>query len=234
MQKIIEHLHRADLGVNIYMFHQVNDLRKEWQDNSVCITKSGFFDFIEALEEKSYEFISVDELNETNGYGKEKKAVITFDDIFQDAYENAFPILIKKNIPFCVFIAENYIDKPGYITSDELEKLAQESLCTIGYHTKNHAVMRGLQSSEINNELDCHNFECRIGRRIQYFAFPYGSIYACSFKSIKMAIRYKYKLAFSTISISCSEKWLKNKYKFIPRINVNEDNFRHILERTRL
>lgn len=231
IQKMIECLHRKDLGVNIFMFHQVDDEKKAWNDYNVCITKSGFLRFLEGLEDESCQFISVDALNEIQNHENGKKVVLTFDDIFQDAYKNAFPILIEKNIPFCVFIAENYIDKPGYITSDELEQLSQQPLCTIGYHTKNHGMMRTLSSSEIEYELDCHDFARRIGNRIRYFAFPYGSVYACSLKSIQAAAEQPYALVFSTISTACTKKWMKKKYKFIPRININEDNFRKILEK---
>lgn len=231
-QKTIERFHKKDSGISIYMFHQVNDKKAEWKDPGVCITESAFKGFIEALEKKSYNFISVDELSAETTYESGKKIALTFDDIFQDAYRNAFPILNKKRIPYCVFITENYVDKPGYITSDELKELAQQPLCTIGYHTKNHKLMRDLRPEEIQDEIDCRHFENKIGRSVQVFAFPYGSVYACSRKSIQMANAYGYLLVFSTIRASCTQKWIKKRFRFIPRINVCENNFRRILENT--
>lgn len=230
IQKLIEFAHRKDKGLNVLMFHQVSNDIKEWKDSGVCITESGFLHLIEELEKKSYEFISVDKLNEIQDNGDKRAVLLTFDDIFQDAYKNAFPILIKKGIPFCVFIAENYIDQQGYITSDEAAQLARQPLCTIGYHTKSHSIMRKLTDRDIEDELDCRSFESRIGQPVEVFAFPYGSVYACSYKSIRMANRCKYSLVFSTIKAPCTIKWMKKRQKFIPRININENNFRCILK----
>nr|WP_288723690.1 polysaccharide deacetylase family protein [uncultured Sellimonas sp.] len=235
MQKMIEYRYRKNKGINIYMFHQVNQDRKNWLDSHVCITEESFKKFIYGLKKANTRFLSVKDLGRVkNNLENVPSAVLTFDDIFEDAYKYAFPILKENNIPYCVFITENYIDKKGYITTQELNNLLEEPLCTIGYHSKNHILMRKLSNEKISDEIECCEFEEKIGKKISYFAFPYGSVYACSKKSIKIAKDKNYKLIFSTVSVPCTQLWIEKGKSFIPRINVNEENYEKLLERIRL
>lgn len=228
IQKIIEFINANKNGSNILMFHQVNDDREKWYDSGCAISKRSFIELIDGLLADEYNFYSIDELEK---HTDSKSVFLTFDDIYADAAENAFPYLIKKNIPFCVFISESYIDKKDFISSKELETLIQEPLCTIGYHTKAHKLMRNLNAEQIEKELGCAEFEKRIGKRAEFFAFPYGSVYACSKKSIDIAKTMGYKYIFSTLNMPCSFSWFKRKSYFLPRINVSEMNYRKIMGR---
>ena len=57
------------------------------------------------------------------------------------------------------------------------------------------------------------------------FAFPYGSIYACTKESILFVQKSGYDMSFSTIAARCNRKWFEKNKWFLPRINVNEKNF---------
>ena len=64
--------------------------------------------------------------------------------------------------------------------------------------------------------------ESIIGTDIEYFAYPYGSKYACSKKVIKCVEKAGYKNAFSTYSMAINKKYIiRNKF-FVPRINVDK------------
>lgn len=227
IQKFIERVGKNADGLRVYMLHQVNDNKKEWKDHGVSITKFGFEAFIEALQAKGCNFLSVDDLSIANA--ESNNVIITFDDIFQDAIDNAIPFLIERSIPFCVFISDNYIDSEDFLSSASLKAIADEPLCTIGYHTKNHRLMRSLTEMEVCEEIDCKEFEQLVNRSVPFFSFPYGSVYACTIKSIKKA-KSTYKYAFSTLSIPCSKWWLKKIPFFIPRINICEANYKQKLE----
>jgi peptidoglycan/xylan/chitin deacetylase (PgdA/CDA1 family) len=233
IQKIIEHHYRNKMGVNIYMFHQVNDDKSRWKDHGVCITAEGFSQFIYTLKSKNCTFLSVDDLN-LEIAKTDRAAMITFDDVFEDAYHFAFPLLIENKIPFCVFVSEKLVDTEGYITSEELMELTKESLCTIGFHTKSHLLMRFLTTEQIESEVDCSSLENKIDKDIQYFAFPYGSVYACSQRSIDIIAKGKYLLSFSTIAVPCTPDAIMKHKNFLPRINVNEKNYKILLERNHI
>jgi peptidoglycan/xylan/chitin deacetylase (PgdA/CDA1 family) len=206
-----------------------NDVGK-WNDNNCCITADGFLKFVHELKIRKCNIFSVDDLNQEMVKAKQG-VVITFDDVFEDAYLYAFPILIKYNIPFCIFVSENIVDKEGYITSSELAMLAKEPLCTIGYHTKNHLLMRYLTPKEIEYESDCSSLIQKINKDIKYFAFPYGSVYACSKRNIDIVKKKNYNFSFSTIAVPCTMSSIKKHKAFLPRINVNEVNYKTLLER---
>lgn len=227
IQKLIEKTGKNTAGLRIYMFHQINDDKTEWKDRGVSITQSGFKMFIEGLQAKRCHFLALDDLSADKA--KPGNVIITFDDIFQDAVKNAIPFLVERNIPFCIFITENYIDSDGFLTSESLQELLDEPLCTIGFHTKNHKLMRFLTRKEVGEEMECIDFEKLVGRNISFFAFPYGSLYACTIRSILVAKR-KYTFSFSTVSIPCSKRRLKKAPYFVPRINICEANYRRKLE----
>jgi peptidoglycan/xylan/chitin deacetylase (PgdA/CDA1 family) len=145
---------------------------------------------------------------------------ITFDDVSESVYNLAYPILKEKKIPFTIFVASNYIDCFGYLTRQELLEMTNDDLCTVGSHTKNHEMLRN--NKELKNEiLGCKKIiEKIIQKEIKYFAYPYGSVLACSFKSIRVAANSGYTAAFSTINGYITRHSLKLRY-FLPRINAD-------------
>jgi len=227
IQKAIELFCRNKNGAKIFMFHQVNDDKNKWIDSGVCIRKKGFVEFIDRLSANKSLFLSVAELN---AHVDRKSVFLTFDDVFEDAVENAFPYLVERGIPFCVFISDSNIDRKDFIATEQIKQLVKEPLCTIGYHTKSHRLMRFLSKEQIVSELDCRSLENVIDRKIDYFAFPYGSVYACSKESIDVAKKMSYRYVFSTISIPCTSSWIINRPFFLPRINVNERNYKKLLK----
>ena len=72
---------------------------------------------------RRYDICSLDELcaRSEAGIGKGKPcAAITFDDGYADVYHNAAPILIRKGMPFAVFVTTDMIGNQGLFAHDEL------------------------------------------------------------------------------------------------------------------
>lgn len=225
-QKAMEIMNRHQAGTKIYMFHQVSDDCKTWDNIGCSISTDAFEKFIDSLESKGYRFVSIDHMLSVQDV---KDIVVTFDDVYEDAVTNAFPILIRKGVPFSAFITSNYIDREKYIKAEQLEQLIKEPLCTIGFHTNTHKMMRSLKECDLKYELDCSALSEKIKRKIKFFAFPYGSVYACTRKSIRCVKKQGYTVAFSTLRIQCSRRVMKKYRFFIPRINVCEGNYMEIL-----
>lgn len=80
---------------------------------------------------RHYRFVSLDELaltlenKQTQG---KPVAAVTFDDGYQDVYQNAFPILKRKGIPSAVFVVTNLIGTDGLQVHDELHLLLSAML----------------------------------------------------------------------------------------------------------
>ena len=214
-------------GVCILMFHQVNDDTSKWVNKNVAISFKSFKTLILSYLSQGFSFVPIGEI-EAN-VDCDKAISITFDDIFYDTAEEAIPFLTELGIPFCVFISDCFINKENYLTSDQLHSLLNNRLCTIGYHSKSHIMMRNLTTEEILEEIDCSAFERAIKKKIDYLAFPYGSVFACGLKKASIS-KSMYKYSFSTISVKCSKKWLICYPYYLPRINVNEGNYHTLLD----
>lgn len=223
LQKLCEKIHgHGSRGGKVFLFHQVNDDTDMWKDADCAISKKGFEEFIFGLCDEDVEFGFIDELM---GTGYVSKVFLTFDDIYNDTVEYAMPILKEKGIPFCVFISDCYIGRDGYISEEQLAGLAREPLCTIGYHTKSHGIMRHMPEKEVMDEVKPDSLEAIIGRKINCFAYPYGSFYAVSKRNVRTVKEAGYGLAFSTVRMVMDDE-IRRKYDgFLPRINVNESNY---------
>lgn len=226
-QKLVEFINRNNDGPAIYMFHQVNNDKNTWLDENVCITKDSFHRFIEMLQSESINFYPIEQLYL---HLDDRSAVfLTFDDIFSDAYENALEYLENNKIPYTVFITQNYVGKHPFISEEQFLTLEQSNLCTIGYHTKNHPFMRELKGVDMKNEIENNTFHMNNKNNDAFFAFPYGSVFACPKRSIIYVKKCGYSMAFSTIAARCNRRLFDKNRWFLPRINVNEKNYTKVI-----
>ena len=213
-------------NICVLTFHDVYDEKTD--DANLNISTERFKEFIERLKNRNVNFVGI---NEVLSGDTKKKCVVTFDDSFEGAVLNAVPILQKLNIPYTLFVSPSLTGKKEYITSEQIERLRNDPLCTIAFHTKNHKYMRFLEIAEVQEEIDCKEFEERYGIKCDYFAFPYGSVYTCSRKNINAVENSKYKAAFSTIFGFASAKSIKKDGYFIPRIGVSDNSYKKVLKK---
>lgn len=212
-------------GSQILMFHNIipkENINEGHNDYST--TEKRFIDIIKWYKNHDYEFISLDELCkriEDNSL-TDKEAVITFDDGFESAYSVVLPILNEFRIPFIAYITSDYINTPDYLSEIQLKLLSDNNLCTIGCHTKSHPMTRYLLKREIIFECKTskETIERIIQKKIEHFAFPYGSFYACSCSD---AAIIKSTHLFKSISTTRRKNINKNSdINFLPRIDASK------------
>ena len=76
--------------------------------------------------------------NEFNNPKKNKKILITIDDAFSSFYENAWPILKKKKIPFILFVSTEPVGKSGYMNWEQIKEVSSYDFAYIGNHSHTH------------------------------------------------------------------------------------------------
>ena len=82
---------------------------------------------------RHYEFVSLDEIGRHIARGvpfSHPVAAITFDDGYQDVYQNAYPILKRKGIPAAVFVVTELVGRSGWQIHDKLYHLMAKAYTT--------------------------------------------------------------------------------------------------------
>ncbi len=225
-QKTIETASRlTETSTLILLFHRVNS-----RDNSsevfFSITTQSFKEFLLKLKEFGAVFISLSDIFACDL--SQKNVVLTFDDGYEDIMK-IYPFLYEQKIPFTIFATVNYLNKSNYLTISQLKELSNSKLCTIGSHTISHPILRYCSQQELYHEIvDSKKIlEDIIGKEINYFAYPYGSVYACSSMAIKTVSTAVYSAAFSTLNSKITRRSLEKRY-FIPRINISEKSWKNL------
>lgn len=145
------------------------------------------------LIEKGYYFLTADEINKyvhNEVSVPEKSILITFDDVDVSVYENAYPYLLEKKIPFTLFIITGEVGNPDFkglemASWDQIKEMYDSGLATIGVHT--HQMHRldkksnppFFYDSQIDDfiedtKLTINTLEQKLGITPIYYAYPYG------------------------------------------------------------
>lgn len=170
---------RRGEGVTILIYHRVGGGSADELD----LDLAKFADQIDLLSAANV--ISLDEAARRLESGdRTPGTVLTFDDGFADVYDNAWPLLLDRALPFTLFLATRYIGgqmrwdgataKSGGagLTWDQISEFVESGLCTLGNHTHSHARPSELSAAELDACSDA--IEARFGVRPQHFAYPWG------------------------------------------------------------
>ncbi len=216
MAFIIYRIYVVNTGVPILAYHSVLD--NPSNDTDISIRK--FTKQMEYIAKNKYDTLSLDEFfSWKNNKRKIKKSVVlTFDDGTSSFYNTVVPILKKYNLKATVFIIEGMIDKDGYMTKEELDKLKLEKNINVMYHGTN------LHNMDLaySNDYEIYNKDLKLGKdKYSYYAYPFGITNDNYKKALK---NNNYKLAF----LYQKSKWaVKNDQPYeIPRVPIyNSTNF---------
>ncbi len=114
---------------------------------------------------------------------------ISFDDVDQSVYQNAFPLLKERNIPFTLFVITGQVGNPDFnnlqmSSWDELREMQASGLASFGSHTHNlHYLLDGkavFLHPEYWNRLktDLEEslavFQQELGINVTTLAYPFG------------------------------------------------------------
>ena len=106
-----------------------------------------------------------------------KSILITFDDGYQDNYDNAYPILRKYGLKGTVFVVTSFLGtRKGYLTWDECREMEKNGM-TVASHTVDHKSMTDLTNDQLRAELveSKKKAEAELGHEVKYMAYPTGA-----------------------------------------------------------
>ena len=184
----------------VLTFHSIDD-----QPGPLSFAPAGLEKMLDALAEAKLPVLGLDELL---SHPDRDGVALTFDDGITTVFETAMPILAGRKLPAHVFVITKWVGgdnrwpgQPADATPfklmdwDQLEAI-QRAGFRIEAHTATHPDLRSLSDSEIEAEMDEADgaIEARLGRRPQYFAYPYGY----HDERVRMIAGRRYRGAFTT------------------------------------
>lgn len=213
-----------------YMFHSVLDTPEQIY-SQFAITKESFEQFI--IHELSRGQIPMDAklLSKAVDAPRNYKNhfVVTFDDIYDSVYTNAYPILKAHNVPFVLFITPYLIDKVdpnsrnAMVTMEHLREMAADPLCIIAAHGMEHRAFRNYTEIEARESmLNAKQWLTKeFGKNVDFFAFPYGRRVEVSNQNIRTLSTCGYHCGFSALDGSLLQQWFSGRW-YLPRILVDD------------
>jgi peptidoglycan/xylan/chitin deacetylase (PgdA/CDA1 family) len=132
------------------------------------------------LKEHHFHTITLMQLYEAYKYGTKlpsRPVVITFDDGHVSNYTIAYPILKKYGFVATEFMVTKAINKPGFLSAQQLLEMQNSGVFAIECHTVSHPRLAKVPLSKVRYEIQQSKeiLTKLLGRPVLFFCYPYGS-----------------------------------------------------------
>lgn len=239
------------ISSRVFIYHNVSDAQVDAFRNQIMILKEYFDEIVNASD-----FVNLSQDNKLNS---KKYACITFDDGFDDVYENAKPILDELKVTATIFLNQTLYDLTNS-NPENLDDFVKEKFPRL---SQSHNNLKGLSEQQMRQlisddyeigghtyshisvpKTNLNQFEEEITNQRQFlidnfnyniksFAYPYGrkkDIPNWGAKSLK---KCGYESGFSGISHDLSKLETISPFEF-PRtsvsLDINEKEFINIIK----
>lgn len=213
IKKLVKRLLYCSLPASyILMFHHVTQEPE--------LKKSGCMLELERFQELVLQYKEIITPLDVVLLRKRGQMAITFDDGLADVYDIAYPFLREHGVPFTVFVVTDFLDKPGYITTEQLLELSNDSLVTIGSHGISHDVFPQMESAQKKRELleSKTILERLTQKEIYLFAYSHGQT---DKETLDLVRCYKYAMGTGSIPVN---RFTERRY-CMPRLNIEQLNY---------
>jgi len=160
----------------ILTFHKLSKYR---ESNKYIVTEKDFVNCLAFMASHNYNYMLIENyynvLLEPTRELPRKSVVITFDDGHESDFTIALPNLKKFNLKANFFITTDWIDKTGYMTSEQIKILSAEGM-SIQSHSKTHLYLDEMDTCNALDELKESKImlEKILGRDVPFISFPGG------------------------------------------------------------
>ena len=197
------------------MYHRFNENKYPSTNIQLDIFKKQ----LQIIEDEGIEFVHPKNFEKSLSEKKDqRKILLTIDDGLLSFYENAWPILREKNIPFILFVNTREVGVFNYMNWDQILELHNSKNVEIGNHSHSHEYLVDKSPEEIKMDIakSIKIFENKLGKNSNFFSYPFGE-YSLEFKNIIKDFGFKY--AFGQHSGVIDET--KDLWE-LPRFPINE------------
>ena len=166
--------------VPILCYHQIRDwtARDSKGAKDYIVPIAAFKAQIKMLADSGYHTVSPDQLYAYMTTGAKlpsKSIMLTFDDTDLDQFTIARPTLEQYGYKAMYFVMTVSLGRPHYMTKDMVKQLSDEGN-VIGSHTWDHHNVKKYQGKDWEIQIDkpTKTLEEITGKKITYFAYPFG------------------------------------------------------------
>lgn len=185
--------------VPILCYHRIRNILPSDGPNMkvYSVTPAAFAEQMKTLSDNGYHTILPSQLKEYLVYGGKlpsKPVMITFDDTREEQLTIGTAEMKKYGFKGVFFIMTISINRPGYLTKEQIKSLSDNGN-VIGAHTWDHHMVTKYVDADWETQLTKPNkkLEEIIGKPITYFAYPDGVWNTAAIPHIK---KNGYQLAF--------------------------------------
>ena len=197
------------------MYHRFNEEKYP----STNIKLDIFKDQLKIIEDEGIQFVHPNDFEKSLTQKKgDRKILLTIDDGLLSFYQNAWPILKSKNIPFILFVNTREVGSYNYMNWDQIRELSNYENVEIGNHSHSHEYLVDETAEVIKKDISksIKIFEDKLGKNSEFFSYPFGE-YSLEFKEIIKKMGFKF--AFGQHSGVIDET--KDLWE-LPRFPINE------------
>lgn len=170
-------------GIPVLMYHRIGSLppRPDRIRRDLTVSPANFAKQIAYLKTEGYQSVTTFELSQALKGGfllPEKPIIITFDDGYQGALENAVPVLLENGMRGVFAIITKYPgldDYASWQTISEANKMGMEIIPHTQTHIdlKNKKYNHAQRLSEIQDSIS--DIQSNLGTKPVAFVYPYGN-----------------------------------------------------------
>ena len=204
-----------DFGVISLMYHRFEENKYP----STNIKINDFKKHLKIIEDNKIAFVNPKKLkDELLNNKKQRKILLTIDDGFLSFYENAWPLLKERKVPFILFVSTREVGSFNYMTWNQIKELSKEDFVEIGNHSHSHEYLVDEHIEVIREDIEksIKIFKDKLGKNSNFFSYPFGE-YSLEFKRLIKSLNFDY--AFGQHSGVMDDT--KDFYE-LPRFPINE------------
>ena len=184
-------------GVIALMYHRFDENKYP----STNIKKDVFLEHLKEIKKSQVEFITFEKFKQIMNNKIDKNyLLLTIDDAFYSFYQNAWPILKEREIPFILFVSTREVGNHGYMNWEQIKEIESSELATIGNHSHSHEYLIDWTEGKIKNDLQTSIkiFKNKLGYSPKFFSYPFGE-YSNNLKKIVSELKFEFAFAQSQV-----------------------------------
>ena len=155
------------------MYHRFNE--KKYPSTNIQLEI--FEKQLDIIENEKIKFIHPKNFEKSLSQNKnQRKILLTIDDGLLSFYQNAWPILKRKQIPFILFVNTREVGAFNYMNWEQIIELHKSENVEIGNHSHSHEYLVEENPSTIKSDIlkSIQIFEDKLGRNSEFFSYPFG------------------------------------------------------------